>query len=373
MTQQLRTALVGIGKVTDMHARALDHLKESRFTAVCGRSSDKTGNYAAKYGVKAYTDVAEMVSREKIDAVIICTPHPNHRDPTIAALEAGAHVLVEKPLASSLEDCDAMLEASRRFGKQIGVVCQRRWYLPAMRVKRAIDDGKIGEPVFGTINMLGWRDEAYYESDPWRGTWKGEGGGVLVNQAPHQLDMLQWFMGEIEECYGIWSNLNHPYIEVEDTANAILKFKNGAVANIIVSNSQKPGIYGKVHVHGKNGASVGVQTDGGAMFVAGMSSILEPPVNDLWTVPGEEGMLQQWVKQDSAFFNNLPNQMDYFHERNIEDFLQALLEGRKPLITGEDGRVTVEIFTAIYRSTRDGKPVKWPLKPEFAYDYDGRT
>jgi len=280
---------------------------------------------------------------------------------------------VEKPLASSLEDCDAMLEASRSCGKQIGVVCQRRWYLPAMRVKRAIDDGKIGEPVFGTVNMLGWRDESYYGSDPWRGTWKGEGGGVLVNQAPHQLDMLQWFMGEIDECYGIWSNLNHPYIEVEDTANALLKFKNGAVANIIVSNSQKPGIFGKVQIKKKNGASLGVQTDGGAMFVAGMSSILEPPVNDLWTVPGEESMLQQWVREDSEFFNSLPNAMDYFHERNIEDFLQALLEGRKPLITGEDGRVTVEIFTAIYRSTRDGMPVKWPLKPEHAYDFDGRT
>jgi UDP-N-acetyl-2-amino-2-deoxyglucuronate dehydrogenase len=371
-TQQLKTALVGVGKVTDMHARALVNLKESEFTAVCSRSKEKAEDYGAKYHIKAYTDVAEMVSREKIDAVIICTPHPNHRKPAIAALEAGAHVLIEKPLASSLEDCDAMLDAAKRCQKQIGVVCQRRWYPPAMRVKHAIDAGKIGKPVFGTVNMLGWRDEVYYNSDPWRGTWKGEGGGVLVNQAPHQLDMLYWFMGEIEECYGLWSNLNHPYIEVEDTANAILKFKNGAVANIIVSNSQKPGIFGKVHVHGENGASVGVQTDGGAMFVAGMSSILEPPVNDLWTVPGEEGMLQKWVGEDTDFFNNLPNQMDYFHERNIEDFLRAIQEGRNPLITGEDGRVTVEIFTAIYRSTRDGSGVKWPLKPEQSNDYDGR-
>jgi predicted dehydrogenase len=373
MTQQLKTALVGVGKVTDIHARALVRLKESVFTAVCSRSREKAEDYAARYKIRAYTDVSEMVSGEQLDVVIICTPHPNHREPTIAALEAGAHVLIEKPLASSLEDCDAMIEASRRCGKQIGVVCQRRWYLPAMRVKEAIDAGKIGKPVFGTVNMLGWRDMSYYESDPWRGTWKGEGGGVLVNQAPHQLDMLQWFMGDIEECYGQWSNLNHPYIEVEDTANAILKFKNGAVANIIVSNSQKPGIFGKVHVHGENGASVGVQTDGGAMFVAGMSSILEPPVNDLWTVPGEEHMLQQWVKEDSDFFNRLPKQMDYFHERNIEDFLQAVLEGREPMITGEAGRVSVEIFTAIYRSTRDGLPVKWPIKPENGLDFDGRS
>jgi len=373
MTQQLKTALVGVGKVTDMHARALTKLKESVFTAVCSRSKKKSEDFAYEYGIKAYTDVAEMVSKEKIDVVIICTPHPKHKEPTIAALEAGAHVLIEKPLASSLEDCDAMIEASKRCGKQIGVICQRRWYLPAIRVKEAIDTGKIGKPVFGTVNMLGWRDKSYYDSDPWRGTWKGEGGGVLVNQAPHQLDMIQWFMGEIDECYGVWSNLNHPYIEVEDTANAILKFKNGALANIIVSNSQKPGIFGKVHVHGENGASVGVQTDGGAMFVAGMSSILEPPVNDLWTVPGEEQMLQHWVKKDSDFFNKLPNQMDYFHERNIEDFLQAVLEEREPKITGEAGRVSVEIFTAIYRSTRDGRPVKWPLLPEHGNDYDGRT
>ena len=373
MAEQLKTALVGVGKVTDLHASALVNLPESSFTAVCGRSREKTEIYAAKYGIKAYTDVSAMVSSEKIDVVIICTPHPNHREPTIAALEAGAHVLIEKPLASSLEDCDAMIEASKRCGKQIGIICQRRWYLPARRVKQAIDEGKIGKPVFATVNMLGWRDKEYYESDPWRGSWGAEGGGVLVNQAPHQLDLLQWYMGEIDECYGIWSNLNHPYIEVEDTANAILKFKNGGVANIIVSNSQKPGIYCKVHVHGENGASVGVQTDGGAMFVAGMSTILEPPVIDLWTVPGEEEMFHRWVKEESDFFNGLPNQMEYFHERNIEDFLKAIMEGRKPLITGEDGRVTVEIFTAIYRSTRDGKPVKWPLKPESGSDYDGRS
>lgn len=373
MSKKLKTAIVGVGKVTDLHAAALVNLPESEFTAVCGRSREKTEQYASRYGIRAYTDVSVMVSREKIDVVIICTPHPNHREPTIAALEAGANVLIEKPLASSLEDCDAMIEASRRCGKQIGLICQRRWLLPAQRVKQAIEEGKIGKPVFATVNMLGWRDKEYYDSDEWRGSWEAEGGGVLVNQAPHQLDLLQWYMGEIDECYGLWSNLNHPYIEVEDTANAILKFKNGGVANIIVSNSQKPGIYCKVHVHGENGASVGVQTDGGAMFVAGMTSILEPPVTDIWTVPGEEDLLPVWVKEESDFFNGLPNQMEYFHERNIEDFLQAVLEGRKPMITGEEGRVTVEIFTAIYRSTRDGKPVKWPLRPEHRNDYDGRT
>lgn len=369
---KLKTAIIGLGKVSGIHARALANLPESEFTAVCSSKKEKADAYASEFGVKGYTDVTEMVAREKIDLAIICTPHPFHREPAIRAMEAGANVLIEKPFASSLEDCDAMLDAARKYNRQTGVICQRRWYKPVQRVKAAIDSGKIGKPVFGTVNMLGWRDEKYYKSDPWRGSWSGEGGGVLVNQAPHQLDLLQWFMGEIDELYGIASNLNHPYIEVEDTANAIIRFKNGAIGNIIVSNSQKPGIYGKVHIHGENGASVGVQTDGGAMFIAGMSGILEPPINDLWTIPGEEALLNDMVKEDSEFFLSLKNPMDYFHERQIEDFLKAVIEGRKPMITGEEGRVTVEIFTAIYRSTRDKKSVKWPLKPEEKGDYDGR-
>lgn len=372
MATSLKTAVIGIGKVTDLHAKALANLPESKFSAVCSSKKDKADTFGLKFGIKGYTDVAEMVSKEKIDVAIICTPHPFHRIPAIAAMKAGAHILIEKPFASSLEDCDAMLEASKKYVKQIGVICQRRWYKPVQRVKAAIDQGKIGKPILGTVNMLGWRDEKYYSSDPWRGSWDGEGGGVLVNQAPHQLDLLQWFMGEIDELYGVASNLNHPYIEVEDTANAIIKFKNGGIGNIIVSNSQKPGIYGKVHIHGENGASVGVQTDGGAMFIAGMSNILEPPVNDLWTIPAEEGLLKEFVQEDSEFFFSLKNPMEYFHERQIDDFLTAIMNGTRPLITGEDGRVTVEIFTAIYRSTRDNKPVKWPLKPEGRNDLDGR-
>ena len=167
-------------------------------------------------------------------------------------------------------------------------------------------------------------------------------------------------------------NLNHPYIEVEDTALAIVKFKSGAIGNIIVSNSQKPGIYGKVHVHGENGASVGVQTDGGAMFIAGMSNVLEPPVNDLWSVSGEDKLLDKWIEEDSSFFNETDATV-YYMERQIEDYINALNEGRDPLVNGEEGRKTVELFTAIYRSTRDNKPIKFPLHPEKdKNDMDGR-
>ena len=373
MNEKLKTGIIGCGKVADIHAAAFTAIEKSVFTAVCGRDKKRAQEFASRYRVKAYDDVKEMVSKEKLDVVTVCTPHPVHKESTIDALKAGANVLIEKPLASSLEDCDAMLSTAREAGKQIATISQRRFYSPCMRLKETINSGKIGKPSLGTVFMFGWRDKAYYKSDPWRGTWKGEGGGVLVNQAPHQLDLLQWFMGdEIEELYGIWENLNHPYIEVEDTALAILRFKNGGVGNIIVSNSQKPGIYGKVHIHGSNGASVGVQTDGGAMFIAGMTSILEPPVNDLWSVAGEENKLKDWIKEDSDFFNSV-NSMEYYHRLQIEDFIEALIDGRKPMVTGEEGRVTVEIFTAIYRSQRDRQPIKFPLMPEYNKgDFDGR-
>jgi len=369
---KLRTALIGCGKVAHTHAVALSQLPESDFVAVYGRNLDRARAFAERYGVKAYANVQDMVTDANVQAVIVCTPHPVHALHATLAAEAGVHVLVEKPLAASLGDCDAILVATAKADVKLGVISQRRLYRPVQRVKAAIEAGKVGEPVLGTVIMLGWRDEAYYQSDPWRGTWDREGGSLLVNQAPHQFDLLHWFMGPIDELFGYWDNVNHPYIEVEDTAVAVLRFKNGALGSIVVSNSQKPGIYGKVHVHGKNGASVGVQTDGGAMFIAGMSEILEPPINDLWTVPGEEGLLPQWQAEDRKSFQEIDPTVHY-HCLQDQDFLRAILENREPMVTGTEGRRTVEILTAIYRSRRDRRPVKFPLSAEDERDdFDGR-
>jgi UDP-N-acetyl-2-amino-2-deoxyglucuronate dehydrogenase len=361
MSTSLRTAIAGCGKVARLHAKALQQIPGSTFVAAQSRNLQKATDFASQYGVKAYASVEEMVSKEKIDVTVICTPHPEHRNPAIAALNAGSHVLVEKPLAVSLPDCDAMIDAANRNHKKLGVVSQRRFSPSSLRMKKAIMDGKIGHPALATVVMLGWRDQAYYNSDPWRGSWEKEGGGVLVNQAPHQLDLLQWFMNdEFEQLYGIYNNINHPYIEVEDTAVAILKFKKGGIANLVVSNSQKPGIYAKVHVHGSNGASVGVQTDGGSMFIAGTPSVVEPPRNDLWSVPGEEKLLQQWEKEDSDFFKTI-DPVGYYIRLQDQEFIQAVLENRDPMVTAADGRKTVELFNAIYLSSRNNGVVKWPL------------
>ena len=369
--KELRTGIIGIGKVTTLHAKALTSIPESDFVAVCSRDINKAREFGNTYNVKGYDQLEQMIINEKLDVLLVCTPHPYHKEPVLTAANHGVHVLVEKPLASTLDDCDIMIEHCEKANVNLGVISQRRYYPSVLRIKSAIEKGKIDEPVLGTVQIYGWRDKAYYDSDEWRGTWKMEGGGVLVNQAPHQLDLLQWFMGPVDELYGYWSNLNHPYIEVEDTALAVIKFKNGGLGNIIVSNSQKPGIYGKVHVHGKNGASVGVQTDGGAMFIAGMSEIQEPPYNDIWNVPGEEKLQEEFKQDDTEFFNTV-QPMEFFHQLQIQDFLSNILEGSKHMIDGKEGRKTVELFSAIYRSQRDKKPVKFPLNPENKDDMDGR-
>ncbi len=361
MKKPLRTGVIGLGKVASIHAAAFSSLPESRFTAVYSRSLEKARAFAARFpGVQPFDDLERML--REVDVVVIGTPHPAHAAPALAAARAGVHVLVEKPLASTLADCDAMLDACRAAGVKLGTISQRRWYPSVRRVKEAIEAGKIGRPVLGTAVILGWRDRAYYGSDPWRGSWQGEGGGVMVNQAPHQIDLLLWLMGPVEELVGYTANLNHPYIEVEDTAVAALRFRGGALGSLLLSNSQKPGIHAKVHVHGENGASVGVQTDGGAMFVAGMSPILEAPYNDLWTVPGEEDRQAAWREEEEELFRSI-DPITHFHRLQFQEFLRAVAEGREPPVTGEDGRRTVELFTAVYLAGRERRAVRFPLPP----------
>lgn len=358
--KQIRTGLVGCGKVGDFHARAFAGLAESQFVAVCDADLGRAVAFADRYGVKAYDSVEKMIGDSGVEALSVCTPHPLHAAAAVPAARAGCHVLVEKPLAISLEDADRILEAAQAGGATVGTMSQRRLYRPCQRIRQAIDDGRIGRPVLAVATILGWRDQAYYESDPWRGTWKGEGGGVLVNQAPHHLDLLQWYMGPIDEVYGRWENLNHPYIEVEDTAVAVVSFKSGGLGSIVVSNSQNPALFGGIRLHGDNGASVGVQTDGGNMFVAGMSSIAEAPFNDVWTVPGEADKLDEWKRADTEFFHSVDS-THHYHFEQIRDFLEAVATGRKPMVDGLEGRKTVELFTAVYQSSRDRKPVKFPL------------
>ncbi len=361
--EPIGTALIGLGKVAETHARALATLPQSRFVAVCDPVPERADAFARTYGVRAYHRPEDLLDDPDVQAVSVCTPHPTHAEVAIKAAAAGRHVLVEKPMAIRLADCDAMIAAAAATHVKLAVVSQRRLYEPVVRVHEAIVQGRIGSPALGELVVLGWRSEDYYRLDPWRGTWRGEGGGLLVTQVTHHLDLFQWLMGPVTELFGYWDNLNHPSIEVEDTAVAVLRFANGALGSIVASNSQKPGLYGRIHVHGTNGASVGVQVESGSAFISGVTTAAAPPINDLWTVPGEEDRLPAWQLEDTERAAVVDIMTEY-HRRQIEDFLLAIQEDRAPMVTGEEGRKSVELFTAIYRSQRDHAPVSFPVAPE---------
>lgn len=366
------TAIIGCGKVADAHALAYASLGESRFSGVYDINWERATAFAARYGVHAFDNLEEMLQDRRIQAVSVCTPHPTHPEMVVVCAKAGVHTLVEKPMAVDLKGCDQEIAAAEQAGIKLAVISQRRFYEPVIRVKQAIQSGRIGKPVLATLTVMGWRDEDYYRMDAWRGKWETEGGGVMLTQTTHQLDLFQWFMGPIDELFGYWDNLNHPFIEVEDTAVALVRFKSGALGTLLVSNSQKPGFYGKIHVHGENGASVGVQTDGGSPFVSGVTQYVDPPFNDIWTVASETHLLKSWQVQDKARAKEI-DIMTHYHKLQIQDFLQSILKNREPAVDGYEGRKHVELFSAIYRSQRDRRPIKFPLDAfSGSEDFDGR-
>ena len=354
----VRFGIVGPGKVAQLHAAALGRIPDAQLTAVAGRNAARALDLAAPRGARVDPDLETMIERGDIDAVILCTPHPVHAPAGIAAAEAGLHVVVEKPMALDPVDAERMVEAASRSGVILSVISQRRWYEPVRRVKDAIDSGRIGVPALASVDVLGWRGPEYYTMDPWRGTLGGEGGGVLVNQAVHQLDLIAWFLGPAVEIDGWVTNVNHPEIEVEDSAVAVVRFAGGALATVIASNSQRPGLYARIHVHGTTGASIGVETDGGNVFVAGVS-LPSMPRNDLWTIPGEEDRLDIWREADRAALAEV-DIASHYHELQLRDIVGAIGDGRSPAVSGEDGLRAVELMAGIYQASREGHRVRLP-------------
>jgi predicted dehydrogenase len=355
----IRFGIVGPGKVAQLHADALGRIPGARLAAVVGRNEARATALAFPYGARVDPNLETMIERGGVDAVILCTPHPLHAEQGITAARAGLHVVVEKPMALEPADAESMIAAAAERGVVLSVISQRRWYEPVRRVKDAIDGGRIGAPALATVEVLGWRGPEYFAMDAWRGTAAGEGGGVLVNQAVHQLDLICWLLGPAVEIDGWTANVNHPEIEVEDSAVAVVRFAGGALATIIASNSQRPGLYARIHIHGTNGASVGVETDGGSVFVAGLS-LPSVPRNDLWTIPGEEDRLAAWSAADRATLAAV-DIASHYHELQLRDIVAAIADGRPPAVTGEDGLRAVDLMRGIYRASREGGRVRLPV------------
>ena len=348
MTKKVRVGLVGCGKIAVTHAQALSQLAEADFVACCDRDVERAKLMAAEHGVPGvYGDLDELLASGTIDAILCCTPHPAHEPVVVAAAKAGVHVLCEKPIATTLAESDRMIAAAEEGGIEFGVIFQRRFWPAAQRMRDAIDAGKLGNTTFGSCTVRLWRGPDYFASDPWRGTWAAEGGGVLMNQAVHAIDHFQWYMGRAVEVYGKIATLRHgAYIDVEDTAVATVVFENGGLGVInCTSTYERPAGF-RVEIHGDSGAAISYweRNEG------------ELGVNDLWTIPGEEANREQWLTEDDGKVG-FPD----YHILQVGEFLQALLAKRAPAVTGKEARKSLEIILAIYESNRTGVPVKLPM------------
>jgi len=342
--RKLKYAVIGLGSIADHHVRSIKEIPNCELVAVCSSNAERAKAGGAKYGVSFYTDFRQMFQQEEIDLVSICTISGHHLEPTIAAAEAGVHVIVEKPLEVSLERAEQMIDICRKAKVKLSCIFQNRYADDFQRMKKAIDDGLLGKIVLANAYIKWFRTDEYYSSRNWRGTKWGDGGAALMNQSIHTIDLLQHIMGEVESIYGKIKTTTHD-IEGEDLGVAILNFKNGALATIEGTTSAWPGYAAQLSVYGENGSIV---LEGGKVTV--------------WNIMGESGEEKEEEKKEDDFEAGTgasdPMAIDYFlHKTQIEKMVRAILYDEPIPVGYEEGLKSLKIIQGIYESSEKGKEI----------------
>jgi predicted dehydrogenase len=344
----LNFALVGCGRISVKHSELLGNnkIKNSRLIAVCDIDEEKARKTGAKYKVPYYTCMDTMMQKENIDVVSILTESGNHAKHTIQLAKYGKHIIVEKPMALTLDDADAMIHACSENHCKLFVVKQNRFNLPVVQMRKALEAGRFGKLVMGTIRVRWCRDQKYYNQDKWRGTWALD-GGVLSNQASHHIDLLQWMMGDVESVYAK-STTALVDIEAEDTAVAVLKFRSGALGVIEATTATRPiDLEGSLSIMGENGT---VEIGGFA-------------VNEIrhWNFKTKNDE-DETIK--TQFSVNPPSVYGFGHQAYYEDIVDSILNNKKSLIDGFEGKKSLELISALYESIETEKEVFLRFTPK---------
>jgi UDP-N-acetyl-2-amino-2-deoxyglucuronate dehydrogenase len=351
--------IVGCGMIAEYHTRAILEIPGARVVAAFSRSEANGAKIAklAGKGCAVYDDLDAMLALPEIDVVSICTPSGAHLDPAVAAANAGKHVVVEKPLEITLPRCDAIIKACDARKVRLCTIFPSRFSVANLALKTAIDTGRFGRLTLGDTHVKWWRSQDYYDSGGWRGTWNLDGGGALMNQAIHNVDLLQWLMGDVDTVQALAATLAHHRIEVEDTAVAALRFKNGALGVIEAATSAFPGLLKRTEIHGDRG-SARVEQDDVTLWEFQQKIVADSEV--IAAMAGGGGGFKAGAS-DPRGINHAG------HREQLADFLEAIDQGRAPLVDGREGRKSVEIIRAIYQSAATGMAVKLPFHD------DGKT
>ena len=342
----INIAIIGCGRIAKRHADLLGtgQISGARLAAVCDIREERAREFGNRYGVPAFGAIGEMLASPGIDAVSVLTPSGMHAEHSIEVARSRRHVIVEKPMALTLSDADAMIKACDDHGVRLFVVKQNRFNVPVVKAREAFDAGRFGRLVLGTVRVRWCRDQSYYDHDSWRGTW-AQDGGVLANQASHHVDMLSWFMGEVESVHarGITALAR---IEAEDTAVATVKFRNGALGVIEATSATRP-----KDMEG----SLSILGSGGAVEIAGFS------VNKIRTWQFTESLPTD-ADVVEKFSVNPPNVYGFGHQAYYEHVVDCLANAATPLVDGHHGKQSLELIMALYESIASGEEVKLPLQ-----------
>jgi len=344
--------IIGSGMIANIHARAIGEIEGSSLVAVYNPDISKARAFAGRYGCTGYDRLEDFLKDPQLDAVTVATPSGLHLDGALAAIDAGKAVLVEKPIEITLERVDRMIEQARKRDVILGGVFHSRTFEVPQLIKRTIDSGRLGRIALADAYVKWYRSQEYYDSGKWRGTWNLDGGGALMNQSIHAVDLLQWFMGPVTEISGRTTTISHERIEVEDTAVATLKFANGALGVIEGTTSAWPGYMKRIEIYGSEG-----------------SIVMEEESLKVWDMRNptkeDERIIRKYIGRDSQQNGGAsdPSSLGCEGHRNeIADFADAVRNHRRPMIDGLEARKAVEIIQAIYQSARDGgRSVALPL------------
>jgi UDP-N-acetyl-2-amino-2-deoxyglucuronate dehydrogenase len=338
-------AIIGCGMIAKFHARAIAEMKGSKLVACHSRALEKATEFTSQFGGKPYSDLEKMLSDPAVDIVTICTPSGAHLEPAIAAARAGKHVLVEKPLEITTARCDKLIEACDRAGVRLGTIFPSRFHRSAQLLKNAVDAGRFGSIALAAAYVKWYRTQQYYDSGMWRGTWKLDGGGALMNQAIHSVDLLLWLMGPVKSLSAMTALRAHERIEVEDAAVASLEFESGALGSIEATTAAYPGSLKRIEIAGSTGYAT-----------------LEEEALIKWDfakpLKADEKIKEGMKTNSTGGGASDPAAIGHkAHQSLFEDFVKSLKKGTPNLIDGLEGRKSVELINAIYRSAKTGRRV----------------
>ena len=340
----LKFALVGCGRIARRHAELLGNsqILGAGLAAVCDLVQDKAQKIGQQFSIPFFTDMHEMMREVNVDVVVVLTESGMHAEHVVALAPYGKHIVVEKPMALTLDDADAMIRACDLAGSKLFVVKQNRFNVPVVKARQALEAGRFGKLTMGTVRVRWCRPQSYYDQASWRGSWSMD-GGVLANQASHHVDMLEWMMGDVVSVFAM-SSTALAKIEAEDTAVVILRFKNGALGAIEATTATRPkDLEGSLSILG----------EGGTVEIAGFA------VNEMkvWSFAKSEAGDEDVMEKYSV---NPPNVYGFGHQAYYEHVVDGILNNKQHIVDGLMGRKSLELISAIYESIETGREV--PLR-----------